>query len=145
MAPAKRLEELIIWILACELRDGIWPAVSRGSVRHDWDFRNQIVSSSRSTAANIAEGYGYFRPRQFARHLRIARASAVETRNHLLDGQTKNYFSSEDAKQFFRLCRRLIPGISRLIEYLDSCDPNLDLRPPSSPRKKPRRRPPEPL
>jgi four helix bundle protein len=128
MAGAKRLEELVIWVLACELRDGIYAAVSRGSARNDRDFRSQIERSSRSIASNIAEGYGYFRPRQFAKHLRIARASAMDTRNHIFEGRTK-YFSPEDSARFLRLCRRIIPGTSSLIEYLDSCDPNLDLRP----------------
>jgi four helix bundle protein len=91
-------------------------------------FGGQIQRSSRSVAANIAEGYGYFRPRLFAKHLRIARASAMETRNHIIEGRTK-HFSPEDSARFLRLCKRIIPGTSRLIEYLDSCDPNLDLRP----------------
>ena len=63
--------------------------------RRDWDFRNQIERSSRSIASNISEGYGYFRPRQFARYLRIARASTMETRNHILEGQNKHFSSDE--------------------------------------------------
>jgi four helix bundle protein len=136
MAGAKQLEELIVWQLACELRDGIAAAVSKGSAQIDWDFRNQIERSSRSVAANIAEGYGHFRPRQFAKYLRIARASTMETRNHVIEGRVK-HFSSEDSARFLRLCKRIIPGTSSLIEYLDSCDPDLNLRPdkrePSNP------------
>ena len=127
MAGAKRLEELIIWQLACELRDGIAAAVSNGSAHADWDFRNQIERSSRSIASNISEGFGHFRPRQFAKYLRIARASTMETRNHIIEGRAK-HFSSEDSARFLRLCKRIIPGTSSLIEYLDSCDRNLDLR-----------------
>jgi len=127
MAGAK-LEELIIWQLACELRDGIQSAVSDGSAQNDWDFRNQIERSSRSIASNISEGYGHFRPRQFARYLRIARASTMETRNHILEGQ-KKHFSSDDSARFLRLCKRIIPGISSLVKYLDSCPADLDVRP----------------
>ena len=128
MGGAKRLEELIIWQLACELRDGIAAAVSNGSAHTDWDLRNQIERSSRSIASNISEGYGHFRPRQFAKYLRIARASTMETRNHILEGQ-KKHFSSDDTARFLRLCKRIIPGISSLVKYLDSCPPDLDLRP----------------
>ena len=117
MAGAKRLEELIIWQLACELRDGIALAVANGSAKTDWDFRSQIERSSRSIAANISEGYGYFRPRQFAKYLRIARASTMETRNHVLEGR-KKHFSSDDSARFLRLCKRLVPGISSLTNYL---------------------------
>ena len=133
MPGAKRLEELIIWTLACELRDGICAALSQGESALDRDFRWQIESSCRSVASNIAEGYGHFRPRPFANYLRIARASAMETRSHITEGRTK-YFSPVQADRFFRLAIRIIAGTSSLIRYLDSCDPNLDLR-PHSPRK----------
>jgi hypothetical protein len=39
----------------------------------------------RSAPRNIAEGFGRYDPREFARYLRIARASLMETRNHLND------------------------------------------------------------
>jgi len=135
MASAKRLEELIIWNLACELRDDIGELISRGAGEADWDFRNQIVRSSRSTAANIAEGFGHFRPRPFANHLRIARASAMETLNHSREAGEKNYFESEAVARFIRLSGRILRGAARLIVYLDSCDPNLDLRPSQPSRR----------
>ena len=127
MPVARRLEDLVMWVLACELRDGVSTAVAQGSARNDWDFRGQIERSSRSIAANIAEGYGHFKPRQFAKYLRIARASAMETRNHVIEGRAK-HFSPEDSARLLRLCRRIISGTASLILYLDSCDSNLDLR-----------------
>ena len=131
MPPAKRLEELIIWNLACQLRDDIGEQISRGAGGRDWDFRDQIVRSSRSTTANIAEGFGHFRPRPFANHLRIAHASAMETLSHSREGGVKKYFSPEEVTRFRRLSGRILRGVARLIVYLDSCDPNLDLRPAS--------------
>jgi four helix bundle protein len=131
MESAKQLENLVIWRLACELRDGIAKALASGSGARDLDFRWQIESSSRSVASNIAEGFGYFRPRQFAKYLRIARGSAMETRSHINEGRGK-YFTSADATTFFRLAIRIIAGTSSLIQYLDSCDPDLDLRPERS-------------
>ena len=129
MAGAKRLEDLVIWQLACELRDGISAALSAGTGARDWDFKGQIGRSSRSVPANIAEGFGYFKPRPFARYLRIARASAMETRNHLLEGRTKGHFSAIQAAHFLRQASRVLGGTSKLIRYLDSCDPNMDLYP----------------
>jgi hypothetical protein len=52
----------------------------------------------------------------------------METRNHVLEGQ-KKHFSPEDTARFLRLCKRIIPGISSLVNYLDSCPAELDLRP----------------
>jgi four helix bundle protein len=100
MSSAKRLEGLVIWQVACELRDGIGAALSAGTGARDWDFKGQIGRSSRSVPANIAEGFGYFKPRPFGRYLRIARASAMETRNHILEGRTKGHFSAIQAAHF---------------------------------------------
>jgi four helix bundle protein len=125
MAGARKLEELIVWQLACELRDGITKAVDAGSGRRDFDFKDQIISSSRSTVANIAEGFGHFRPRPFANYLMIARASLMETQNHVL-GAGQKHFSRTDIKRFRSLIFQLLKGISRLVRYLRSCPPNID-------------------
>ena len=50
-------------------------------------------TSSASAPANIAEGFGRFRPGDFARFLEIARASLDETRNHLIDGRDRGYLA----------------------------------------------------
>ena len=136
MPVAKRLEDLIIWTLACELRDGIADALAASPVPVDPDFYGQITRSSRSVPSNLAEGFGHFKPTQFARYLRIARASAVETRSHIKEGR-RRYFSAADASRFHRLTVRVIAGSSSLIRYLDSCDPEIDLwpdRPPATRR-----------
>lgn len=113
--------------LACELRDGIAVAVEQGSARRDMDFKDQIVRSSRSTPANIAEGFGFFRPRVFTKHLLIARASLMETRNHVL-GAGRNHFSRADRERFRILTIRLLKGISSLVRYLKTCPPDIDFR-----------------
>jgi four helix bundle protein len=144
MASAKRLEDLVVWQLACQLRDGIGAALLVGTGARDWNFRGQIERSSRSVTANIAEGFGYFKPRPFAKYLRIARASAMETQSHIVEGRTRKHFSPAEAKHFYRLSSRVLGGVSRLICYLDSCDPDMDLYPPDKPNGKPRTPNPEP-
>jgi four helix bundle protein len=55
---------------------------------------------SASAPRNIAEGFGRFRPRDSARFYEIARASLIETRNHLIDGRDRGYL---DDNLYFRL------------------------------------------
>ena len=50
----------------------------------------------RRAPANIAEGFGRFSPREFARFLRIARGSLLETRNHVLKAKANGYVTDED-------------------------------------------------
>src|SRR5690242_6929151 len=59
----------------------------RGLAAHgDCKFRDQITESARSAPANLAEGFGCYRHPEFARYVRIARASLLEAHNHLGDG-----------------------------------------------------------
>ena len=138
MNVARVLEELQIWQLACQLRDEIEVAVGTGTAAHDSDFRDQIERSSRSAPANMAEGFGYFKPRQFAKHLRIARASLMETRSHIHEGK-RRHFSVAQANHMQTLAIRTIRGTSSLIRYLDSCPADLDFRdlPPRNKRPAP--------
>ena len=90
MAPiATKYEELICWQLSAQLRDEIIALTQDGSAARDVEFSKQIRKSSSSSASNMAEGFGAFYPKEFARFGRIARRSLIETRNHLNDGQTR--------------------------------------------------------
>lgn len=121
MSTASRLEDLIVWQLAVELRDGILQLTDSGRVLSDRAFRDQIRDSASSVPRNVAEGFGLFQPRQFARHLRIARGSLAETKNHLHDGQTREYFNEADTIRLLKLTARTSIAVTRLLKYLDSC------------------------
>jgi four helix bundle protein len=151
MHSAHSYEELVIWQLASELRDGVFDLTKNGPAAKDFDFRKQIRTSSSSAPSNIAEGFAYFKPRQFAKHLRIAIASLNETRNHLQDGAgKKGYFDQQVAGNLIRLACRTLRGAKRLLRYLDSCKGNAPLdwgrlngergnsrKPPATPDSKP--------
>jgi four helix bundle protein len=83
--------ELVAWQLSYELKCEVFAFTAKAPASRDFKYCDQIRSSSRSASTNIAEGFGRFRPREFARFLEIARASLVETRNHLVDGRDCGY------------------------------------------------------
>jgi len=121
VATASRLEDLIVWQLAVELRDGILKLTDSGRVLTDREFRDQIRDSASSVPRNVAEGFGLFQPRQFAKHLRVARGSLAETKNHLEDGRTRKYFNEADTVRLLKLAARTAIALTRLLKYLDSC------------------------
>ena len=121
MGVARSYEELEVWQLSAELRDRIVELTRSGPAARNRKFVEQIQDSSASTARNLAEGFGYFKPRQFARFARIARGSLFETRNHVQDGRRREYFGATDADQLLHLTGRAISGITSLLRYLDSC------------------------
>ncbi len=122
MTTAWRLEDLVIWQLAVQLRDEIIQLTNSGRVVADRDFREQIRDSASSVPRNVAEGFGLFQPRLFAKHLRLARGSLFETKNHLVDGNTRKYFSDDDTERLTKLTARTFIAATRLIAYLDSCE-----------------------
>ena len=121
MAGAKRLEELHVWQLASELRDRLVTAVLHSAAAGDLDLKEQISRAARSTAANIAEGFGHFERRQFARYLRIARGSAMETKNYI--HECKRFLTPQDAADLLELSRRTLAALAALIRYLESDKP----------------------
>jgi four helix bundle protein len=121
VSAVRRYEDLHVWQLASELRDAIFTLTETGPVLRNLTFRDQVRRSSSSPPANIAEGFGRFKPREFAQFLRIARASLIETRNHLQDGRTKKYFTEEDTEHLLKLQLRATIAATRLLRYLESC------------------------
>jgi hypothetical protein len=75
VATAHRPEDLDAWKLAAELRERVlgW---SQQLGPENAFLKSQIVRSVVSPPANLAEGFGHFKPRQFAKFARIARASS---------------------------------------------------------------------
>ena len=121
MTAVQRFEELDAYQLSRELRDAIFTLTEAGPASRNMKFRDQIRTSSSSPPANIAEGFGRFKPREFAHFTRIARASLLETRNHIDDARRKGYFSKEDCTKLFALQIRATKATTGLLRYLDSC------------------------
>jgi four helix bundle protein len=121
MTGVQSYEDLDAYRLSRDLRDAIFCLTEVGPTLRNVKFRDQIRRSSSSPPANIAEGFGRFKPREFTHFTRIARASLLETRNHIEDGRKKKYFGEEDSAKLFELQVRATRATTGLLRYLDSC------------------------
>ena len=121
MAGVKKFEDLTAWQLAAELRDRILDATETGPAARNADFKNDIRRSARSGPSNLAEGFGAFYPREFARFGRIARRSMIETRNNLKEAGKQHYLAKETVRDLIHLTFRAQKATTRLIRYLESC------------------------
>jgi len=119
---AKRYEDLDAWQLADELKEKGYALIDNSAARNDFEFRNQLRDSLSSATANIAEGFGYYDHGQFARHVRIARASEMETHDHLADGVKRGYWTNEKASPLQQLAKRAIGAATGLLRYLDTTE-----------------------
>ena len=107
MATAHTHEELDAWQLSAVLRDQILEA-SAGWQGRDRKFYDQLRDAAASAPRNLAEGFGLFKPRQFARHARIARASLFELRDQIKDARSRNWLTTEQATSLLKLNGRAI-------------------------------------
>jgi len=117
---ARHYRDLECWQLANDLKRRVYAFLAQGRVSADFDFCNQIRSSARGGPRAIAEGFGRFRSADFARYLEYARASLMETQNHLDDGLDAGYLSESEQKELFALAGRAIGATTNLHRYLQT-------------------------
>ena len=107
--------DLVAWQLAYELKCEVFAFTATGVASKDFKYRDQIRDSSASVHSNIAEGFGRFRPGDFARFLEYARASMVETQNHLLDGRDRGYLDASLYSRLSNLARAALKTVTHLL------------------------------
>ncbi|MCF8371210.1 MAG: four helix bundle protein [Bacteroidales bacterium] len=80
-----------------------------------YKLTDQIIRSSRSVTANIAEGYGRFHYQGHAQFCRTARGSLFETIDHLTVAQDEEYI---DEAQFENLRSEVLEVVKILNGYI---------------------------
>ena len=105
------------WQLAVELRDKTIVFLDTFPVGSDRQLFDQLRDSVASPPSNIAEGFGRFEARDFARFLTIARASLDETDNHLRDLATRRGQTAR-CGELVQLTARCRTAVVRLRGYL---------------------------
>jgi len=127
---AQRFQDLEAWQLASEVKREVFSLTESGPAGRDFEFRDQIRGAAASAPRNIAEGFGRFRPKEFARGCEVANGELSETENCLIDGKDRKYFATADADRVIALTIRARMVNTRLLLYLRTC-----------PEPKPHRRP----
>jgi four helix bundle protein len=100
MRPAYRarmsvhdFRDLVCWQLSYELKCEVLEFTAKDPASRDFKYCDQIRDSSAAAPRDISEGFGRFRPREFARFLECARASLMETQTSLIDGRDRGYLT----------------------------------------------------
>jgi four helix bundle protein len=117
----RRYQDLAAWQLARELERGVFAFTAKGSMTKDFEYCRQIRKSSSSAPRNIAEGFGRYYPREFARFTRVALGSLNETKDHLDAGLEQSYLGQALHEELQTLANRAIGASVKLVKYLDSC------------------------
>lgn len=116
----KTFEELEVWKLARQLKKEVRELVKKFPIEEKYRLTDQIIRSSRSVGANIAEGFGRFHYKDNSKFCRNARGSLMETLNHLIDAFDEEYIDEQylnNQKEKIFHCNKVLNGY---IAYLNN-------------------------
>jgi four helix bundle protein len=115
-----RFTNLRAWQACNVYKKAIYGLCEEPPLADDWKRRGQLEESVRGPGAHLAEGYGRFNPPDFARFAVMARASLMESQNHLLDLVDRGYISDERRVALNALAEAALEQVTGLLEYLQS-------------------------
>lgn len=121
-----KLSELASWKASRELRMNISKLVKGFPEDEKFRLKNQILRSSRSVSANIAEGFGRFHFQENIQFCRIARGSLYETQDHLICALDEKFISKEQFNKVNDELLNCLKILNGYISYLKKAksDPN---------------------
>jgi four helix bundle protein len=133
MAGWKDIREIAAWRYARDVKIRVDEFLERPNVRRKYGRSDQLFEAARSAPSNIAEGFGKFGNKEFARYARIAKGSEVEVLNHLIDLRDQRLISGDEMLSSEHEVRRALKAIVGLIRHLENTpDPP---RPPKRDRE----------
>ncbi len=112
----KPIYELDVYRLAEELSGMIWYAFEEWSTKVQRTAGYQIIRSSDSIAANLAEGYGRFSPADRKRFYLYARGSFEETKAWLRKLIRRKIISDEKISNYTSIIDELGPKLNAFIK-----------------------------
>ena len=116
----RRFTDLRAWQVCETYKKAVYRLCEEAPIASDWKRRSQLEESVRGPGAHIAEGFGRFNPPDFARFVVMARASLMESQNHLFDLVDRRYISEEQRVPFNALAEAALEETTGLLEYLQS-------------------------
>lgn len=106
-------KELEVWKSARALRKSISNLTKSFPKEGKYRLVDQLIRSSRSVAANIAEGFGRYHYQENIQFCRQARGSLNETLEHLICALDEGFITEEELKsqkKIFDTCLKLLNG-----------------------------------
>jgi four helix bundle protein len=116
----RRFSDLRAWQACVAYKRAVYRLCEHEPIAGDWKRRGQLEDSVSGPPAHVAEGFGRFSPLDFARFLVMARASLMESQNHLLDFVDRGYITEEQRRELNVLAEHALGETTGLLEYLQS-------------------------
>lgn len=115
---SKNFKDLEVWQKARALRTDIKVMTEIFPKEETYKLTDQMIRSSRSVTANIAEGYGRYHFQENIQFCRHSRGSLTELQDHLTVALDMGYISKEIENEFdnrIEECIRMLNGYIRFL------------------------------
>jgi four helix bundle protein len=99
---------------------GIYELTACRPLAGDLNLCEQLREAAASAPSNISEGFGRFDPPDFARLVKIAKASILECQNHLIDAVDRGHITDAVRQQHADKAREVLREVAGLLDYLQS-------------------------
>jgi len=117
----KTFEDLECYKLGRELRKAVSSFCKTLPPEEKFRLKDQIIRSSCSVTANIAEGYGRHHHQENTQFCRTARGSLTETLDHLNTALDEEYLSEDQYSELRALLENTWEVRNGYIAYLQKC------------------------
>jgi four helix bundle protein len=114
-----RHEEIGAWQRADELCCQVRTLCGRATFVRDPQLRAQLLDAARSGPRNIAEGFGRWKHADFAKFVRIAKASEVELLNHFHEAMQSGHITQPERDELDHAAKKAIKAANGLIRWLE--------------------------
>ena len=111
----KRVYELDVYKLAEELSDMVWYNFDKWNKKIQNTVGYQIIRSSDSISANLAEGYGRYTPADRKKFYLYSRGSLEETKSWLRKLIRRKVLSESNATEYRTIVDKLGPKLNAFI------------------------------
>jgi four helix bundle protein len=118
--PAKTFRDLRAWQAARAFKLSVYGLIERAPLSRDERLSTQLREAAASAASHISEGFGRFDPPDFARFVKMGKASLLECQNHLQDAVDRRYISEEIREELDAKAHEALIEIGGLLDYLQS-------------------------
>jgi four helix bundle protein len=112
----KEVYELDVYKLAEDLSDLIWDDFDKWHIKAQNTIGYQIIRSSDSIAANLAEGYGRYTPADRKLFYRYARGSFEETKAWLRKLIRRKIIGESEISEYQKIIEELGPKLNAFIK-----------------------------
>jgi four helix bundle protein len=116
--PFQNFTELEVWKKARTLKNEIKELTNSFPADEKYRIVDQIIRSSRSVTATIAEGHGRFSYKDQIHFCIMARGSLSETLNHIVDAFNCGYIDREICQNFAAKIEEIQKLLNGYISFL---------------------------